>query len=440
MLRKPLQRTFQGAVMQQFILGLAMLIVMLHQTASVHAQSDALTTKLQDAVDAVQQRLNIQGVSAAVVWNGQLYTPCAGLSYEGRPITDDMVLAIGSNTKTITAIALLRLQEEGLLDLDDAVSMHLPPHPYINSAITIRQLLNHTSGLGEYAGGQAYRDSVLANPQRIWKRDELLAMIPPAAAAPGTAWAYCNSNYLVAGIIAEIAGGAPLNQLYAQYLTEPLQLDSMRLYPQDSLVGELAHRWLGGRDASATPMMAEWSGAWAAGAVISTARQYAMFYDKLFSGDVLSPASRTELTTFVEPNSYGLGVRRLMVGGRIVFGHGGDIRGYTSSALWIPSLRASVVVLTNEGPGTPAAIADTIVRVLASHTTSVQESADTGSAFTYPARVYDVTGAYITTVISEEVLREHAPGMYVCVAANDQLRTIQILGHRMIGIRDVRRR
>ncbi len=406
-----------------------------------HATSDELLRmKLQDAVDAVQQRLDIQGVSVAVVWNGQRYTPCAGLSYEDRPITDDMVLAIGSNTKTITSIVLLRMQEEGLLDLDDAVSMHLPPHPYINSTITIRQLLNHTSGLGEYAGGQSYRDSVLANPRRIWKRDELFAMIPPAATAPGTAWAYCNTNYLVAGTIAEIVGGIPLHQLIARYITTPLQRDSMRLFPQDSLVGELAHRWLGGRDASATPMMAEWSGAWAAGAVISTARQYAEFYHRLFTDGVLSSTSMSEFTAFVAPNSYGLGVRRLTVGGQIVYGHGGEIRGYTSSALWVPSLRASVVVLINEGPGTPAAIADTIVRVLASHTTSVQESADTESAFTYPARVYDITGAYITTVSSEEALHEHAPGMYVCVAANNQRRTVQILGHRMIGIREIRRK
>ena len=406
----------------------------------VNAADEALLRTLRNAVSAVQQRLDIQGVSVAVVWNGVRYTPCAGLSYDGRPITESMVLAIGSNTKTITSIVLLRMQEEGLLDLDDAVSMHLPPHPYINSTITIRQLLNHTSGLGEYAGGQSYRDSVLANPRRIWKRDELFAMIPPAATAPGTAWAYCNTNYLVAGTIAEIVGGIPLHQLIARYITTPLQRDSMRLFPQDSIVGELAHRWLGGRDASATPMMAEWSGAWAAGAVISTARQYAEFYHRLFTDGVLSSTSMSEFTAFVAPNSYGLGVRRLTVGGQIVYGHGGEIRGYTSSALWVPSLRASVVVLINEGPGTPAAIADTIVRVLASHTTSVQESADTESAFTYPARVYDITGAYITTVSSEEALHEHAPGMYVCVAANNQRRTVQILGHRMIGIREIRRK
>lgn len=406
----------------------------------VHAADETLARKLQDAVTAVQQRLDIQGVSAAVLWNGQRYTPCAGFSFTGRAVTDDMILAIGSNTKTMTAVLLLRLQEDGLLDLDDAVSKHLPPHPRINQSITVRQLLNHTSGLGEYAGGQAYRDSVLANPRRTWQREELFAMIPPAAAAPGEAWAYCNTNYLVAGTIAEIVGGMPLHQLLARYISTPLQLDSLRLFPQDSLVGELAHRWLGGRDASATPMMAEWSGAWAAGAVISTARQYAAFYHQLFSEGVLSASSMSEFTAFVAPNSYGLGIRRLMVGGQIVYGHGGDIRGYTSSALWIPSLRASVVVLTNEGPGTPAAIADTIVRVLASHTTSVQESAATESAFTYPARVYDITGAYITTVISEEALRDHAPGMYVCVAANDQRRAIQILGHRMIGIREIYRR
>lgn len=400
--------------------------------------NDPLSLKLQQAVTAVQQRLNIQGVSAAVVWNGQRYTPCAGLSYEGRPITDDMVLAIGSNTKTIIAVVLLRMQEEGLLDLDDAVSMHLPPHPYIDSMITIRQLLNHTSGLGEYAGGQAYRDSVLANPRRIWKRDELLAMIPPAAAAPGTTWAYCNTNYLVAGTIAEIVGGMPLHQLIARYITTPLQLDSMRLYPQDSLIGELAHRWLGGRDASAMPMMAEWSGAWAAGAVISTARQYAEFYQRLFTDSVLSTMSMSEFTAFVAPNSYGLGVRRLMVGGQIVYGHGGDIRGYTSSALWIPSLRASVVALTNEGPGTPAAIADTIVRVLASHTTAVQESADTESAFAYPARLYDITGTYIMTVSTDNELRELPPGMYTLVTLDNRRRCVCVLPNSTLGFTQIR--
>ena len=62
---------------------------------------------------------------------------------------------------------------------------------------------------------------------------------------------------------------------------------------------------------------------------------------------------------------------------------------------------------------------------------------EAGSAFTYPARVYDITGAFITTVISEEALRELTPGMYVCVAPNDQRRTIQILGQHMIGIREI---
>jgi CubicO group peptidase (beta-lactamase class C family) len=412
---------------------LSLMLLTASLASSVNAADEALAQKLQDAVSAVQQRLDIQGVSAAVLWNGQRYTPCAGFSFTGRAVTDDMILAIGSNTKTMTAVLLLRLQEDGLLDLDDAVSKHLPPHPRINPSITVRQLLNHTSGLGEYAGGQAYRDSVLANPRRTWQRDELFALIPPAAAAPGTAWAYCNTNYLVAGAIAEIVSGTPLHQLLARYISTPLQLDSMRLFPQDSLVGELAHRWLGGRDASATPMMAEWSGAWAAGAVISTARQYAAFYHQLFSEGVLSASSMSEFIAFVAPNSYGLGIRRLMVGGQIVYGHGGDIRGYTSSALWIPSLRASVVVLTNEGPGTPAAIADTIVRVLASHTTSVQESAETESAFTYPARVYDITGAFITTVISEEALRELTPGMFTLIYLDSRRRCVCVLPNSTLG-------
>lgn len=413
---------------------LVMSCLLVSTLSALTAQDSLLYAKLRGAVTSMQNLRGIQGVSASVVYNNALYTMCSGESFVGTPITDDMVFAIGSNTKTMTALVLLRLQEEAVLDLDDAVAFYLPRHPHIDSTITVRQLLNHTSGLGDYSTAAAYREAILANPRRLWRRDELFELIPPQSAAPGTTWSYCNTNYLIAGAVAEQASGKPLAELYSEYISRPYDLDSIRLFPQDSIIGELAHRWMNSRDASAMPMIAEWSGAWAAGAVISSARQYAALYDKLFRGFLLTPKSMEEFTTFVEPNSYGLGIRQLMLGGRIVYGHGGEIRGYTSSALWVPSLRAAVVVLTNEAQGSSAAVADTIVRVLASHITSVEELSPQALTLPFPARVFSLTGELVAIPQSYAELCTIPPQVYYLSLANGRHVFASVLPTREVAI------
>ncbi len=379
----------------------------------IHAAFDELASKLDAAVRVLQERLGTQGVSACVSMNGRYYAMTSGQSYLGRPITPSMVFGIGSNTKTLTALVLLRLQEEGRIDLDDAIGQYIEPHPYIDPSITVRQLLNHTSGLGEYAGGVVYRDSILTDPQRVWTAGELLPMIPSPAFAPGTSAEYCNTNYLVAGIIAERVGASPLQDLYRRLLTEPLDLDTLVLFPQDSCVGELAHRWMGGRDASNRPMQAEWSGAWAAGAALSTAYTYARLYERLFSGNVLTDVSMGEFTDVRGPARYGLGIDEDQLGGQTAYGHGGNIRGYTSSAYWIPALGAAVVVLTNDAEGRPRMVVDSIVRVLSDHVTSVDDEDPLESYDLFPGTVYDLNGTVVGTVRDHHALRSLRPGPYI---------------------------
>ena len=182
------------------------------------AAEDELRTILQNAVTSVQQREGIQGVAAGVIYPNGTWTLTAGESHPGVAIQPNMVFGIGSNTKTLTALLLLRLQEQGLVDLDDRIGPYVPASPVIDTSITIRQLLQHTSGLGEFAGGAQYRDSILANPRRIWKPSELVPMIPAPQFAPGTSWKYCNSNYLLAGMIAERVGNAPYHDLLRREL------------------------------------------------------------------------------------------------------------------------------------------------------------------------------------------------------------------------------
>lgn len=371
--------------------------------------------RLQRAVDSVQKAERIQGVCAAVMVDGELWQGAAGMSFGGRPMTPDMVLGIGSNTKTCTAITLLRLQEQGLVDLDTPIGKWFPQQPNIDGAITVRQLLNHTSGLGDYSL-QPYRDSTLANLARVWKPLELLSFIPEKQFDAGTSWSYCNTNYLLAGIIAQEVTGLSLYQLYRRELFNPLALDSARLYPDEQIVGELAHRWMGGRDASNSPMTGEWSGAWAAGAVIATAAEMAQLYDALFSGNVLNATSMAQLTRFVGPNDYGLGISQKLVTGAPVVGHTGEIRGYSSAIFRVPSLRANVVVLTNSIPSNPLAVAAAIMRVLRDVATSVNEETSHAPDITFPASVYDIEGRYVRDVHALHEVQSLQCGAYMLAA------------------------
>lgn len=343
--------------------------------------------------------------------DGDTWSGGAGLSFSGRPITPEMVLGIGSNTKTCTAITLLRLQEKGLLNLDDPIVRWVPRHPNIDTTITVRQLLHHTSGIGEFAGGQAYRDSILADPTRVWKPLELLPLVPVREFNPGTSWSYCNTNYLLAGIIAEQVSGLTMHDLYRREIFNDLSMDSTRLYPYEPFNGELAHRWMGGRDAFNVSMNAEWSGAWTAGAILSTSSEMTQLYTALFSGTILNEQSMSQLLSFTGPTDYGLGISKKTIGGEIVIGHTGEIRGYSSVILWVPSLRASITVLTNSIPSNPIAVAAALIGVLRLPSTHVDDDAPDTSSF--PATVYDLQGRCVTMVHSPNDLNALANGTYL---------------------------
>jgi len=388
---------------------------------------DTMRARLQRAVDSVQKAEKIQGVSAAVGMDNDLWSGAAGESFAGRPITTDMVLGIGSNTKTCMASTLLRLQEQGFLKLDEPIRKWLPPHPNIDTTITVRQLLNHTSGIGDYSAEQSYRDACLKDPVRLWTHPDLMALIPKQQFAPGTSGGYCNTNYFLAGLVAQEVSGLSLYQLFRRELFNPLSMDSTRLFPDEEITGELAHRWMGGRDASNGSMNAEWSGAWAAGAVISTSAEMAQFYDALFSGRVLKTESMTQLTAFVGANDYGLGISRKVVSGTTMIGHTGEIRGYSSVMFRVPSLKANIVVLTNSIPSNPLGVAAAVLRVLRDAPASVNEDGNQRLSTALPGEVYSVEGRYVCSVDTYDELRQLQPGTYA-VLAGDTLQLINVSG------------
>lgn len=413
----------------------AHVVVLIILLSSASAGIDNATRALiQRAVDSVQKAEKIQGISAAVLIDDDIWTGTAGESFAGSPIGPDMVLGIGSNTKTLVAVALLRLQEQGRVDLDAPIIRWVQRHPNIDTTITVRQLLNHTSGVGDYSALKSYRDACLADPKRRWKLNELMDLIPVQEFAPGTSAGYCNTNYFLAGIVAQEATGLSLYQIFRRELFNPLSMDSTRLYPDEPLTGELAHRWMGGRDAFAVPMDAEWSGAWAAGAVISTASEMAQFYSALFSGLILSEQSMAQLTAFVGANEYGLGISRKMIGGSAVIGHTGEIRGYSSVMFRVPSIQANVVVLTNSIPSNPVGVAAAIVRVLRDAPTSVHEDGVQHVSIAVPGEVYGIEGRFVCSVSTYDELQHLQPGTYVILAGGIlQIVNVSDVGSIAIG-------
>jgi len=312
-----------------------------------------LATKLQNTLENMATANNLKGISACVIYPGVgTWKGVTGLSHAGAPITPDMEFGIASNTKLFTGVLLLKLAENNLLDLDDPISDYLPAFNNVPPAVTIRQLLNHTSGLADVTSVPGYPDSVLSNPNRIFSPAEVIGWIGPPLFAAGTDWNYCNTNYLLAGMVAESAAGRPYSQLLRDSILSPLQLDSTFLDVYETIPYAAAHPWQGGIDNNAVPRKALNSAAWAAGGMYSTSGEMAQWYQALMGGQILGAASLDAMTTFVGSGNYGIGLYETPVLGRTVWQHGGTIwGGYNSSMMYDTASGLVLCVLINQNPG-----------------------------------------------------------------------------------------
>ncbi|MFF5564821.1 serine hydrolase domain-containing protein [Streptomyces sp. NPDC012623] len=259
------------------------------------------------------------------------------------PVPADGQVRIGSNTKTFASVAVLQLVGEGKIGLDEPIETYLPNlirgEGIDGRNITVRQLLQHTSGLPEFTQHIAVDFAALQH--RYTEPRELLdlALQDKAMFAPGTKWAYSNTNYIVVGLLLQKVTGRPVAEVVNQRVVDRIGLRHT-YFPQ---VGEMTirekhpkgyHADEPGaplRDASVTDP----SWGWAAGAMVSTNSDMNRFFTALLDGRLLKPAQLAEMKTTVPAEDlapgarYGLGLMRkpLSCGG-VYWGHGGDIHGY----------------------------------------------------------------------------------------------------------------
>lgn len=293
--------------------------------------------------------------------HGRVRSIAAGVVKLGsnKKVRADSQVRIGSNTKTFTAAIVMQLESEGKVTLDEPVETYLPGvirHPEVTGEdITVRQLLQHTSGLPDMS------DDVGANllewqHRYISPRASLdLALKDPVTNAPGERFQYSNANYIVAGLIVEAVSGRPIAEEIEQRILMPLELDDTYFPDQGEQVirGKHPHSYIPLADGPVDYTDFDPSWGYSAGAMVSTSADLTAFYSALAEGDVVPAAQLQEMRKTIpadglwEGAAYGLGLISFELScGITAWGHGGDVPGTASRVAATDDGRAAAVVVT----------------------------------------------------------------------------------------------
>ena len=364
-----------------------------HLRHVLQRDADAL---LAQGAPGVQAELDVAGRRDVTVRAGY------GDVTAKTPVPHDAHFRIASATKTFVSATLLQLVGEGRLSLDDTVEQHLPGvvdgNGYDGTRITVRQLLQQTSGLPEFLlampqlfteeGFQQHRFDEVSPRQAV-----ALALTQAPTFAPGTSWGYSNTNYVLAGMVIEQVTGNTWQHEVRERIVRPLGLRHTTLpgsssrIPGPHAVGYERYPGEGatpedpryGEAIDATALNPSWAGA--AGEIISTTDDLNTFLQALVGGRVLRPAQWAEMTTTVPADEafrtnwpgarYGLGIMWVDNSCGGMWAHGGDIQGFMTRDGVSPDGRRSVVVSLNTDSPVPrpgvTAPADDITNALIDH-------------------------------------------------------------------------
>ncbi len=338
--------------------------------SSAWAQSSsALIASLDSAARAHVESEIIPGVSVAVVRGGETLLK-RGYGYVDvewgvtTPANAEVSYEIGSVTKQFTSAAILLLAEEGKLDLDAEFTDYLD-YDTRGRRVTVRRLLDHTSGIRSYTEMPVFGE---LTPQKL-PRDTLVRLVEqvPFDFEPGTSLIYNNSAFFFLGLIVEEVSGQPYEDFVAERLFGPAGMEDS-YYCSEALTRE--HR-AHGYDAVRPDMIIrarylDHTWPFAAGSLCSTVGDLARWNEALHGGAILDEASYRAMTSpapLLDGTEirYAMGIMSEEVGGRRVIAHGGGINGFLSHLAWYPDEQLTVAVLQNStGPFGPELLANAL--------------------------------------------------------------------------------
>jgi len=338
------------------------------------------TDRLALVIDEILHQHPAAGLAVAVVGpDGLRFFRAVGVSdsAQGTPVTEHTVFRIGSISKTFTAIAVMQLRDRGLLDLDDPVSSHLgsvrlTPACGWFRPVTIRQLLTHTSGIGELRNladlfrptiGLAIGSGQPAPPLSAYYRGGLRVEVEP-----GSKWAYANHGFAVLGQLVEDVSGEPFGAYMRAHVLGPLGMEHTDFARTDPIARQLATGYMlrrrGLKAVKDREIVVQ-----PAGSVFAPAADMARYAAALLrgGGDVLKPETLSEMFQpqyQADPRIPGIALCFWLgdVGGHRTAGHGGGWPGFISALTVAPDDGVAVLAFTNTGTPVPGQVSDALLR------------------------------------------------------------------------------
>ena len=358
--------------------------------AATPTLSPSLQAELQATLDTQMAKYEVPGAIVGMWFptkgNWVVSSGVGDKSTGAAPQTTDHV-RIGSITKSFTATVVLQLVDEKKLALTDRLSKYEPWVPGAKG-ITIRQLLNMTSGLFNFTDVPEFWEKLLADPTAIWTPRQLvdLAVANPAVFPPGQKCMYCNTNYVLLGMIIEKVTGKTASGEVTRRIIKRLDLKHTSFPMTPALPAPYMHGYVPAagepNDSANLTNLSIYSPTpfWTAGGMVSTVDDLRIWMKAIVTGKLLSKRLHAAQLSFSAPNtaSYGLGV---MSSEGFCFGHSGEVPGYNSSMYYFPDAKAISITLINRYPSAVEGAADNINLTLVQ---AVAADPDPRNGFAYP--------------------------------------------------------
>ena len=366
-----MQKVGMPGLMMATALGLLLVSCNGNKQAKTNSNLE-MTGLLQARLDSLTENQIVPGVTLSVRFgDGTNLSLASGLADVENKIAmkpDDIMLS-GSVGKTYVAAVILKLYEQGLIDLKAKAISYLPDANWFQKVqnapdITVEMLMNHTAGVPEYVYQKELWEAIKENPDKEWSVKERLAFISdmPPTNPPGEGWAYADSHYLILGLIIEKVTGRTYYDVLDEMILGPCSLEHTFHSDRRSIPGLipgytnlteeflLPHRVLNDSLYAFNPQM-EWTG----GGLASTVSDLTLWASQLYGGSVLKPETLKLMltpapykTTLFEDAGYGLGSFIANTYGIKYYGHTGFCPGYITYVQYLPDYKIALAMQVND--------------------------------------------------------------------------------------------
>jgi len=292
----------------------AIIIATLIFVSSHTAYASPTDLKIQEALDNCRTKYKVPSMQVSISLPGEYTTrdfESGTTEVSGSiPITTGNLFQIGSITKSFVSAVILQLEAEGKLSIDDPMGKYIdfsqhPSWPSWWQNVTIKQLLNMTSGIYNYTEDQAFMDTIIADPTKLWTPFQLIDVAAQHAGyfEPGKGWHYSNTNYILAGMVIGKVTGKTVEQVMDERLLGSINLNLLNTYYNDgnyakNIVSRTVHCYLyDGTLKDVSSPNVSWGGA--AGDMLANTRDIVRWVRAIFSGQVTKPQQLAEMKSLV---------------------------------------------------------------------------------------------------------------------------------------------